>query len=78
MRLDTHAPEHFGWELRDGTALVTLTGADRKNPLTFESYAELRDTFRALASAQDVDAVVIPGRGATSARAGTCTTSSAL
>ena len=31
-------------------AVVTLTGAERKNPLTFESYAELRDTFRALAT----------------------------
>jgi enoyl-CoA hydratase/carnithine racemase len=63
VKLDTHAPQHFGWEVRDGTALVTLTGADRKNPLTFESYAELRDTFRALADAQDVDAVVISGEG---------------
>jgi enoyl-CoA hydratase/carnithine racemase len=63
VKLDTHAPQHFGWEVRDGTALVTLTGADRKNPLTFESYAELRDTFRALAEAQDVDAVVISGEG---------------
>jgi enoyl-CoA hydratase/carnithine racemase len=63
VKLDTHAPQHFGWEVRDGTALVTLTGADRKNPLTFESYAELGDTFRALAEAQDVDAVVISGEG---------------
>ena len=61
MNLTTHAPEHFAWEVRDGTALVTLTGAERKNPLTFESYAELRDTFRALAAAEDVDAVVISG-----------------
>ena len=63
MKLATHAPQHFAWEVRDGTALVTLTGAERKNPLTFESYAELRDTFRALADAQDVDAVVISGEG---------------
>ena len=42
-------------------AIVTLTGAERKNPLTFESYAELRDTFRALATADDVDAVVFTG-----------------
>jgi enoyl-CoA hydratase/carnithine racemase len=63
VKLETHAPEHFGWEVRDGTALVTLTGAERKNPLTFESYAELRDTFRALAAAQDVDAVVVTGEG---------------
>ena len=63
MKLATHAPQHFAWKVRDGTALVTLTGAERKNPLTFESYAELRDTFRALADAQDVDAVVISGEG---------------
>jgi enoyl-CoA hydratase/carnithine racemase len=52
---------HFGLELAGGVATVTLTGADRKNPLTFESYAELRDTFRALATADDVDAVVFTG-----------------
>jgi enoyl-CoA hydratase/carnithine racemase len=52
---------HFGLEVAGAVAVVTLTGAERKNPLTFESYAELRDTFRALASAEDVDAVVITG-----------------
>jgi enoyl-CoA hydratase/carnithine racemase len=52
---------HFGLEVAGGVAVVTLTGAERKNPLTFESYAELRDTFRALAGANDVDAVVFTG-----------------
>jgi enoyl-CoA hydratase/carnithine racemase len=55
------APEHFGWAVEDGVATVTLTGAERKNPLTFASYAELRDTFRELAYADDVHAVVITG-----------------
>jgi enoyl-CoA hydratase/carnithine racemase len=55
------APEHFGWSVDDGVATVTLTGAERKNPLTFASYAELRDTFRELAYADDVHAVVITG-----------------
>jgi enoyl-CoA hydratase/carnithine racemase len=55
------APEHFGWDVDDGVATVTLTGAERKNPLTFASYAELRDTFRELAYADDVHAVVITG-----------------
>ena len=55
------APEHFAWSLEDGVGVVTLTGAERKNPLTFASYAELRDTFRELADADDVDAVVITG-----------------
>jgi enoyl-CoA hydratase/carnithine racemase len=55
------APEHFAWSLEDGVGVVTLTGAERKNPLTFASYAELRDTFRELAYRDDVDAVVITG-----------------
>jgi enoyl-CoA hydratase/carnithine racemase len=55
------APEHFAWSLEDGVGVVTLTGAERKNPLTFASYAELRDTFRDLGDADDVDAVVITG-----------------
>jgi enoyl-CoA hydratase/carnithine racemase len=53
--------EHFAWELRDGVGYVTLTGAERKNPLTFDSYAELRDTFRELAYADDVKVIVIAG-----------------
>jgi enoyl-CoA hydratase/carnithine racemase len=55
------APEHFGWTVDDGVGTVTLTGAERKNPLTFASYAELRDTFRELAYDGDVHAVVIAG-----------------
>jgi enoyl-CoA hydratase/carnithine racemase len=55
------AAEHFAWELREGVGYVTLTGAERKNPLTFESYAELRDTFRELAYSDDVKVVVIEG-----------------
>jgi enoyl-CoA hydratase/carnithine racemase len=59
----SHAPEHFRWTFATGVATVTLDRPDRKNPLTFESYAELRDTFRALVSAPDVKAVVIAGAG---------------
>ena len=55
------APQHFGWAVDDGVATVTLTGAERKNPLTFDSYAELRDTFRELAYADEIHAVVITG-----------------
>jgi len=51
----------FGWELRDGVGFVTLVGAERKNPLTFASYAALRDHFRELTYAEDVHAVVIAG-----------------
>jgi enoyl-CoA hydratase/carnithine racemase len=63
VNMTAHSPEHFRWEVRDGVAAATLIGAERKNPLTFESYAELRDTFRALATADDVDAVIVSGDG---------------
>lgn len=57
-------PEHFLWQLDgSGVATVTLNRPERKNPLTFESYAELRDTFRALVERKDVKAVVITGAG---------------
>ena len=56
-------PEHFLWEFKDGVAIVTLNRPERKNPLTFDSYAELRDTFRALTDAKDVKVVVIRGEG---------------
>jgi enoyl-CoA hydratase/carnithine racemase len=56
-------PQHFLWEAKDGVAQIRLNRPDRKNPLTFESYAELRDTFRALAYADDVDVVVFLSNG---------------
>ena len=57
------APTHFGWTFADGIATVTLDRPERKNPLTFESYAELRDAFRALIYARDVKAVILAGAG---------------
>jgi enoyl-CoA hydratase/carnithine racemase len=54
---------HFLWEAADGVALITLNRPDRKNPLTFDSYAELRDLFRSLSYADDIHAVVIKGAG---------------
>ena len=59
----TFAPKHFLWKFADGVATVSLNRPERKNPLTFESYAELRDTFRALTDAKDVKVVVIRGEG---------------
>jgi enoyl-CoA hydratase/carnithine racemase len=56
-------PEHFRWELNGKVATITLNRPERKNPLTFESYAELRDTFRSLAYSDQVKAVVITGAG---------------
>lgn len=63
MNPTTFAPEHFRWSFSDGVATVTLNRPERKNPLTFESYAELRDMFRALVYAKDVKAVVVAGAG---------------
>jgi enoyl-CoA hydratase/carnithine racemase len=60
---ETFQPAHFRWDYADGVATVTLNRPERKNPLTFDSYAELRDTFRALVYAADVKAVVIAGAG---------------
>ncbi len=56
-------PVHFLWEVVDRVAVVRLNRPERKNPLTFESYAELRDTFRALVYATDVDVVVLASHG---------------
>jgi enoyl-CoA hydratase/carnithine racemase len=56
-------PRHFNWRLDGGVAVVSLPRPERKNPLTFESYAELRDTFRALAYADEVKAVVFAANG---------------
>jgi len=59
----TLSPRHFDWHVDGGVARVRLTRPDRKNPLTFDSYAELRDTFRALPYATDVDVVVLASNG---------------
>ena len=57
-------PQHFLWDCdENGVATVTLNRPERKNPLTFESYAELRDTFRSLVYNDDVKAVIVSGAG---------------
>lgn len=56
-------PQHFLWEMRGEVAIVTLDRPEKKNPLTFEAYAELLDTFRALVDCADVKAVVLTGAG---------------
>jgi enoyl-CoA hydratase/carnithine racemase len=65
VKLDpgSYAPEHFLWGYGEGVATVTLNRPERKNPLTFQSYAELRDTFRALTYTREVKAVVVAGAG---------------
>ena len=55
--------QHFAYAFDDGVATLTLSRPERKNPLTFASYVELRDLFRALNSALDVKVVVLTGAG---------------
>lgn len=57
------SPQHFHWHWAERVATIRLTRPERKNPLTFDSYAELRDTFRALPYATDVDVVVLAPNG---------------
>jgi len=63
MNPTSYAPAHFLWSFADGVGTVTLNRPERKNPLTFESYAELRDMFRALVHADSVKAIVVKGAG---------------
>jgi enoyl-CoA hydratase/carnithine racemase len=59
----TFKPKHFLWQLDGKVATITLNRPERKNPLTFESYAELRDAFQDLSYADAVKTVVITGAG---------------
>jgi enoyl-CoA hydratase/carnithine racemase len=61
--LDGYAPQHFAWR-QDGTVgVITLNRPERKNPLTFESYAELRDLFRLLTQVAELRVIVLQGAG---------------
>lgn len=62
-QLAGYRAEHFLWEAKEGVATITLNRPERKNPLTFESYAELRDLFGQLKYATDIHAVVVAGAG---------------
>src|SRR3974377_937385 len=55
--------KHFLWQVTGKVATITLNRPERKNPLTLESYAELRDTFRNLVYADPIKVVVITGAG---------------
>jgi len=56
-------PEHFQWSVANKVAIITLNRPERKNPLTFDSYAELRDTFHKLQYCDDIKVVIITGAG---------------
>jgi enoyl-CoA hydratase/carnithine racemase len=56
-------PQHFKWDQHGRVGVITLNRPEKKNPLTFESYGELRELFRKLVDVQDVRAIVITGAG---------------
>ncbi len=61
--MNTHNPTHFSCDIKGGIATISLNRPGRKNPLTFESYAELRDWFRALPYEDDIRTVVFASNG---------------
>jgi enoyl-CoA hydratase/carnithine racemase len=61
--LASYAARNFQFEVSHAVATITLNRPERKNPLTFESYAELRDLFRTMTQADDVKVVVLTGAG---------------
>ncbi len=63
VALADYPAEHFLWDVDCGVGVVTLNRPERKNPLTFASYAELRDLFHQLRHATDVHSVLVQGAG---------------
>ena len=63
MNPEKFKPQHFSWQFAGGVAHITLNRPERKNPLTFESYAELRDCFRDLVYVKEVKAIVFGSNG---------------
>lgn len=63
MNPATYQPAHFLWSFANGVGTITLNRPERKNPLTFDSYAELRNLFRDLVYARDVKAIIFTGSG---------------
>jgi enoyl-CoA hydratase/carnithine racemase len=63
MMMTDFKPNHFDWRVDGTVAIVNLRRPERKNPMTFESYAELRDTFRKLVYADDIKAVIFASNG---------------
>jgi len=63
IQMANYHASHFGWSVSGKIATITLNRPERKNPVTFESYGELRDLFRELVYATDIKAVVFTGAG---------------
>lgn len=63
LNFEDFKPKHFSWSRDAKVATITLNRPEKKNPLTLESYAELRDTFKGLRYAKDIKAIVLNGSG---------------
>jgi enoyl-CoA hydratase/carnithine racemase len=63
VTLAAYDAAHFRWRAEDGVGTITLDRPERKNPLTFESYAELTALFQQLVHASDVKVVIVTGAG---------------
>jgi enoyl-CoA hydratase/carnithine racemase len=63
MNPESYTPKNFLWAFAKGVGTITLNRPEQKNPLTFESYAELRDLFRALVYVNELKAVIVRGAG---------------
>ena len=59
MNMINYKAKHFNFSTDNGIAIISLKGAEQKNPLTFQSYAELRDFFRDLAYCDDIHAIIL-------------------
>ena len=63
MDADSYKPKHFLWSFKAGVGTVTLNRPERKNPLTFESYAELTALYNSLEKTPEVKAIILTGAG---------------
>ena len=63
MQLSNYSAQHFLWSVDGAVGRVVLNRPERKNPLTFESYAELRDLFRNLVADRSIKTIVVSGAG---------------
>lgn len=63
IKLSDYQAKHFLWRVEESVGYVTLNIPERKNPLTFDSYAELRDLFRNLVYDREIRTIVISGSG---------------
>ena len=59
MSMINYKAKHFNYKTDNGIAVISIKGAKQKNPLTFDSYAELRDVFREIVYSDDIHAVIL-------------------